>query len=183
MARCPPWLHDAARGDEPRGTEVLRHADTLVGSPAVLPALPHAPVLLHQRLPGLQGESRLECPYAGRTHPEETTCADHPHSRVLPAFSGDDPHHAFHRQPQRGPRLLDESRLLVHPRPPLHAPHVLSLLLRREQTLCLARPFTFLIPHSSLSSSSSFPSASSRPATCHASSHGPWATKDRQTSL
>ena len=42
---------------------------------------------------------------------------------------------------------------------------------------------SFLLPHSSSFSSSSYLFASSRPATCHASSPGPWATKERQTSL
>ena len=46
MARCPTRLYDDPRGDQPRGPEIVRHADQVVGGHPILPFVQDAVVLI-----------------------------------------------------------------------------------------------------------------------------------------
>ena len=83
MAGRPSWLHHDTRGGQPRQQSRLRTELEVLHVIVVPTAVPHATVLLRQRLPGLQGCTSVECPQLGTADVEEAEGTDHSHRYLL----------------------------------------------------------------------------------------------------
>ena len=85
MARCLARFYHDSRRSQPCQPDRFRAALEVVVIVAFPLAVPHAAVLLRQRIPGLQGCAGVGCPQPRTAAAQEVTGAAHPYGRLLRA--------------------------------------------------------------------------------------------------